>query len=457
MVLKQVRTDNEIARRLGRRVAELQNAELQNAESQNAESQDNELHDTESQRPDLLHDDVLDDESHAAPAPRRERISLQERLEGIRRREANAVVRARVKVRTQRLLIAFAACLVAIGAVAFFVSQKPIGFVISGRSAAPEQSYPGEWVGSPAAIDFSEGSRVDVLEGAGTRVTQLDRDGASLLLEKGRLHVRIVPRAGNNWTINAGPFAVRVIGTEFDMTWDAVQEALTVSMVSGQVAIEGPCVDEERRALSAPRAATFSCREVTGDNIVPAAVSPALAPSLAVASPESPSAPTSAPVASAIPHLAWKAQLRAGKAKEAYAELDRAGIEGALTHASGDELVELGSAARLSGNGDAARKLYLAARERFQHSDAAAIGAYHLGRMAFDGARAWADAEQWFAVYLSERPSGALAPEALGRSIECAVKRGDTARAKQLAARYLQSYPQGAHAGLASEVSREDR
>jgi outer membrane protein assembly factor BamD (BamD/ComL family) len=75
--------------------------------------------------------------------------------------------------------------------------------------------------------------------------------------------------------------------------------------------------------------------------------------------------------------------------------------------------------------------------------------------MAFDGRGAWAEAEKWFAVYLSERPGGMLAPEALGRSMEAADKRGDRARAREIAVRYLAAYPKGAHAALAGSLSNE--
>ncbi|HTJ80753.1 MAG TPA: hypothetical protein VL400_03490, partial [Polyangiaceae bacterium] len=115
-----------------------------------------------------------------------------------------------------------------------------------------------------------------------------------------------------------------------------------------------------------------------------------------------------------------------------------------------------GSAARLAGDPRGARHYYEVARRRFPGTDAAAVAAYHLGRMAFDGAHAWAEAERWFGVYLAESPGGALAPEALGRSMECADNRGDHARARDLAKRYLAAYPSGAQASLAERLSADE-
>lgn len=155
----------------------------------------------------------------------------------------------------------------------------------------------------------------------------------------------------------------------------------------------------------------------------------------------------------AAPSESWRAHLAAGELGEALADVELLGVDAVLERAGGAELVDLGSAARLSRKPSVAARFYETARHRFAGSDAAAVAAYHLGRMAFDGRGAWAEAERWFAVYLAERPRGALAPEALGRSIECARNLKLHARARELAARYLAAYPNGAHAGLATTLA----
>ncbi|WP_237244300.1 tetratricopeptide repeat protein [Sorangium cellulosum] len=184
----------------------------------------------------------------------------------------------------------------------------------------------------------------------------------------------------------------------------------------------------------------------------PALLASASAAALAPAAPPSPPARAEAP-SSAAPAGGWRAHLAAGKLAEALADVELLGIDVVLERAAGAELVELGSAARLARKPDVAARFYQTARARFAGSDAAAVAAYHLGRMAFDGRGAWAEAERWFAVYLAERPRGALAPEALGRSLECARNLKLHARARELAARYLAAYPNGAHAGLAATLA----
>lgn len=125
--------------------------------------------------------------------------------------------------------------------------------------------------------------------------------------------------------------------------------------------------------------------------------------------------------------------------------------------ATPNELVEIGSGARLAGKTIFARRIYEPIRARYPGTNAAASAAFHLGRMAFDGRGALDDAVFWFEASYRERPHGTFAAEALGRLIECAVRAGDTTRAHRLSRQYMGQFPIGGHADLARRLANDEQ
>ena len=89
-------------------------------------------------------------------------------------------------------------------------------------------------------LRFSEGSTVALDPGTSTRVTDLDAHGSRVLLESGRAHVRVTHRPAAKWTVDAGPYSVQVVGTEFDVRWSGSEEVLDVQMQRGKIIVRGP-------------------------------------------------------------------------------------------------------------------------------------------------------------------------------------------------------------------------
>jgi TolA-binding protein len=285
-----------------------------------------------------------------------------------------------------------------------------------------------------------------------------------VVVERGSLHVDIVPRKGNEWSVIGGPFEIHVTGTVFDAAWDPEREELSVAMQHGQVIVHGPCAAAER-TLSGREAAKISCAPAaekepgaTSSEPTPAAPpAPALpgAPAPAGAASSSaasaPRAVRSANVPPATPPASWKELVGEGRYQAALVAAETAGFDRLCNELGPHDLLELGAAARMAGRSARATEAYAAARRRFPGSDSAATAAFHLGQLAFDGARAFAEAHGWFETYLAERPQGALAAEALGRAMEAEQRMGDPS-ARATAEKYLARFPDGAHAALAKRL-----
>ena len=84
------------------------------------------------------------------------------------------------------------------------------------------------------------GRRWRWIPGTSTRVTDVDAHGSRVLLESGRAHVRVTHRPAAKWVVDAGPYSVHVVGTEFDVRWSGSEEVLDVQLHRGAVIVRGP-------------------------------------------------------------------------------------------------------------------------------------------------------------------------------------------------------------------------
>jgi TolA-binding protein len=401
-----------------------------------------------------------------AALEQRERPPLDARLASLQAARAGRRSGLAGRDRSGRLALGGGVSALAVAAaVALWVrATAPLEFAIG-----PERStgQVGAWIASPPGeatpITFSDGSRIDLRADARARVVEVSDRGARVLLERGSAGVTVVHRDSTRWSIASGPFEVHVVGTRFEATWDAVEEALTVRLDEGEVAIAGACLGAPHR-LQRGESVRLSCRDVVAAAPPPTSASPvraepvarvaALPTTSASAMPTTGNAPTGgqAVLPEAPEGDGWRELARAGKPKDAWRAAETSGLDALLGSLSAGELLELADLARLSGHGGEARRIYAVIRDRFSGSDAAAAAAFHLGRMSFDGSGAYAEAARWFSTYLAERPGGAFAPEATGRLMEAYERGGDRGAARAIAERYLARWPGGAHAALAQSL-----
>lgn len=334
----------------------------------------------------------------------------------------------------------------------------PITFTV-GQSH--ERREVGDWIAAESSlvpIVFSEGTRLELVAGTRTRVTSADSFGAGVLLEKGAVHATVVHLGpSTRWALAAGPFEIRVVGTDFDASWEPTAEVLEVTMRDGQVTVVGPLLGSghmlskgERLRISV-HDARMEVSPIGAATPAPEGpASPALAvPTASTSDVAPPTGPSSAAVADVAPAApSWRELEASGKHREAMEAIDREGFDRVLARSSTSDLVALADAARYAGSFGRARAALLAARAR----GARGRSAFLLGKLAADHLGASGEAITWFQTYLSEEPGGGLAEQALGRIVELRKRSGDQGGARAAATAYLARYPSGAYAALAKSI-----
>jgi hypothetical protein len=356
-----------------------------------------------------------------------------------------------------------------------------------GFSVGPggEAGRVGAWIAAPSGgalpLQFSDGTLFSLSAGSRARVSAMDASGARLVLERGGASASVVHRAASHWLVDVGPFEVAVVGTRFEVSWDANDEVFRLRLHEGAVLVSGPCLHEPKPIAQGEALRVF-CKggqeeivetrgDATGTDVgtaappTPGANDSAAADSEpeaipAVRSPLEPAASLeSSPQSTALrtPHApnvirssAWRTLTSAGRFREAIELVEGYGFDEECLRASGADLLELGDIARFAGNSTRARQAYLAARAKLPRGGRSAYG---LGLTAFDQQKDFALAARWFEVYLAEQPDGRLRREAEGRLIEAWQRAGDPEKARKAAEHYLLDYPNGTQAPLARQLS----
>jgi TolA-binding protein len=408
--------------------------------------------------------DALLDSAEASESTRR---ALAERAAKRARRRRN---------RWRRFAPALVAALAGAAAVAFVAAgavldDEHLTFTV-GDTARP--GVLGAWEHAPRdgvlPIRFSDGTAVRLQPDARARVVRVRPRGADVVIESGRALVEVVPREDAAWQVQSGPFVVDVKGTRFEVGWSPRQGELALRLFEGKVAVTG-CGLREARTVKAGEELVAACRR--GETTVKAAAPHADSPGAQQGIPAAPAAEPSEPAASREKHEAtassparraappplpgssrqptWRGLARDGHYRRAYELAVEAGFETECERASAEDALLLADAARLNGRAGHARHAYASVRRRFPASSAAARAAFALGRSAFHAGDA-AAAIRWFEVYLAEQPGGALASAAFERLLEASLQLGDRARARAIAAKYLEKYPAGPHAREAHRI-----
>jgi ferric-dicitrate binding protein FerR (iron transport regulator) len=119
---------------------------------------------------------------------------------------------------------------------------RPVTYVV--EDAAEQDGYIRGTGNGPSQVRFSDGTHVDLAQGARVSVLSRGPRGARLRVEEGEAHFDVahLPRA--SWSVEAGPYVVYVTGTVFDLSWSGASEVIEVRMRSGSVQVGGPLLPE---------------------------------------------------------------------------------------------------------------------------------------------------------------------------------------------------------------------
>ncbi|HKY36999.1 MAG TPA: FecR family protein [Polyangiaceae bacterium] len=93
---------------------------------------------------------------------------------------------------------------------------------------------------SGARLSFSDGTRVDLQDGARARIAAVDAHGARIAIENGHATLSVTQRPAATWFVDAGPFVIHVTGTQFDVDWSSYDDTLSVDLHEGSLIVSGP-------------------------------------------------------------------------------------------------------------------------------------------------------------------------------------------------------------------------
>ncbi len=341
--------------------------------------------------------------------------------------------------------LAVAAALIVVITVA--VRSRPLTFSVAGEAAMS-----GVWISAEpsavTAVRFSDGSFFALRDEARARVESVTSNGAHLVVERGTVAADVVHTATSQWLVLAGPYEIRVTGTQFDVSWEPDQAKLDVHVTRGSVRVTGASTSP--RDVHTGETYTLENREAErSDSRRSLSGAWGAEPPIST---ESGSAQTS-PTASSLGR--WRELAAKGRYSDAFDLLQRSGIDEVIATSSPQDLMTLADTARFTAHADIAQKSLVALRHRFPKDTRVSRAAFDLGRLAFDQQHDYTAAATWFATCLTEDPNGPLDREAAGRLVEARHHASDIGGARSAASDYLRRYPDGPHAPLAKSILQE--
>lgn len=350
-----------------------------------------------------------------------------------------------------RVFAIAACCAVAAGVLLFlgFRADSQLSYELRGASARSGliEAERGE-----ATVSLSDGSSILAENRSKFSVDVVGRNAALTRLVSGRLHVKVQHNEDTSYRFLAGPYEVRVVGTEFFLAWDP-SGGLSLAMSKGEVRLSEP--GGKLRTLRAGESLQLPSKIAEP----PVEVAAPVEQQVASAASELPPAAT-APPGDASPEppprdaavvTSWDALVAKGQFADVVREAETLGVDSVTATRSASDLKALGQAARYVGKRALALRAFIALRQRSRSSDSARQAAFFLARLQEEQGNQ-AEALRWLDTYVSESPRGVYAAEAYGRRLSLAERLRGKAASVALAREYLERFPEGAYAQSARGI-----
>jgi ferric-dicitrate binding protein FerR (iron transport regulator) len=114
-----------------------------------------------------------------------------------------------------------------------------LAYEISGGLVS-ESGYVRSSGSSGARLTFTDGTRIDLQDGARARIVSADPQGARIAIENGHAALSVARPPRGLWFVDAGPFVIQVTGTQFDVDWSSYDDTLSVDLHEGSLTVSGP-------------------------------------------------------------------------------------------------------------------------------------------------------------------------------------------------------------------------
>lgn len=306
-------------------------------------------------------------------------------------------------------------------------------------------------------LDLADGSRLAA--GTETQVEVLDQPDVRVRLLSGQVNVKVAKQHERDWVLLAGPYRVAVVGTQFDVSFDAQSEGFEVRVTEGLVRVFGG--DLPSAGLSLREGQVYA----SGESIAPGAPEASSGAAAESVGPDSHVVPVSPPTTQPHPSklietpkgsleqtsASWQQSCASGRYGEAFPPGNIENFQALLEQSAEGPLLQLANCLRYAGRGSDAKRALSRLRDRFPRSPGAILASYHLARLSQRESNTEASI-RWFETYLTESPRGQLAAGARAELVRLWLKQGNTARARTAAHDYLRLHPTGSFAGQAQEV-----